>query len=187
MRALHIARLVAAMGVLVYCQALLAREIGWGSPWVVLLSMSYLLALAKLAEPLWMPSMPGALARVDAVLRHEGLYRRLGVHAFGVLLRHSPLRLLNTSVYLPHGRRDLRALARLAESAEAAHFWAALLLAPYIGYAFWRGWWRTGLVLIVVQVSVNLYPILHLRLARARLARAQAKRDSRSATSRDAG
>lgn len=173
-------RFTAGASLLALAWLLLAHAFGIDSPWLALISMCFLLALAKLAEPLWMPSLPRALASVEGVLESEAGYRRLGVHAFGALLRRSPLRLLNTAVYLPRGPGDLARLARLAESAEAAHFWAALLFTPYIGYAFWRGWWRAGLVLLAVQLVLNLYPMLHLRLVRARLARAMDRRASRS-------
>lgn len=179
-RASAVYRVLAGIGLLVPCLLLLAHVLGIDSPWLALLAMCFLLALAKLAEPLWMPSLPRALADVQGVLDSETGYRRLGVHAFGTLLRRSPLRLLNTAVYLPHGPGDLARLARLAESAEAAHFWAALLFTPYIGYAFWRGWWRAGLVLLAVQLVLNLYPMLHLRLVRARLARVMDRRASRN-------
>lgn len=54
-------------------------------------------------------------------------------------------------------------------SAEATHFWAALFFMAYILYLYLAG--RPGIAtgFLAVQVFVNVYPIFHLRLLRARL------------------
>jgi hypothetical protein len=150
------------------CFAMLASVIGFGSPWLGLLLMFYFMALAKVAEPLFTFRLPAALRAVDA--RH-GLYRWLGVDHFGALLRNSPLRYLNASVYLASGRQSLAALSRQVASSEAIHFWAAVLFAPYIAYVGSRGLMAETGFFVLVQIVFNLYPILHLRIVRARLAR----------------
>ena len=145
------------------CLVMLARVVGSRSPWLGLLLTFHFMGLAKVAEPLFQLRMPHALRRVDRSVVTAGVYRWLGVRGFGILLRSSPLRHLNGSVYLGTGRRGLAALNRQAESAEATHFWAAVLFAPYIAYVGSRGLLAEAACFAVVQVVFNLYPILHPR------------------------
>lgn len=152
------------------CFAMLASVIGIGSPWLGLLLMFYFMALVKVAEPLFTIRVPKALRAVD--VKH-GIYRWLGVHRFGALLRNTPLRYLNASVYLAGGRHSLAKLCRRVASSEAIHFWAAVLFAPYIAYVWSRGLMAETALFVLVQIVFNLYPILHLRIVRARLARLQ--------------
>lgn len=151
------------------CFTMLARVIGFGSPWLGLLLMFYFMGLAKFAEPLFVLRMPGALRAVARDLPDSPWYRRLGVRVFGRLLRDTPLRYLNNTVYRAAGRRSLAALQRQAESAEATHFWAAVLFTPYIVYVGTRGHPVVAAFFVVVRIAFNVYPILHLRIVRARL------------------
>ncbi|GJI96236.1 hypothetical protein RugamoR57_29540 [Duganella caerulea] len=150
------------------CFDLLAEVIGPGSPWLGLLLMFYFMALANLAEPLFAVRMPRALRPVNPL---NSAYRWFGVHAFGALLRNTPLRYLNGSVYLADGRRSVAKLSRRVESSEAIHFWAAIGFTPYIAYTLSRALYLEAVVFLMVQLVVNIYPILHLRLVRARLDR----------------
>ena len=150
---------------------MLGRVIGMTSPWLVLLLMFYFLAIAKVAEPLFVLKMPAGLRPLRRRDREGDAYRRLGVLGFGKLLRHSPLRYLNAAVYLDRGRRDPAAVRAMAESSEASHFWAAVLFMPYVAYAALRGMWSVVAWFSLAQVLVNVYPILHLRQARGRLDR----------------
>ena len=97
------------------------------------------------------------------------LYQRLGVLRFGQWLREPPLRYLNASVYLAGKQWDLQSLYRQAASAEATHFWAALLFTPYIAFVWAQGHRGVATLFLLVQVLFNVYPILHLRLLRGRL------------------
>jgi hypothetical protein len=150
---------------------MLRRALGTASPWLGLLLMFYFLGFAKVAEPLFVLRLPGALRRIRPWERVGTLYRVLGVPIFGGLLRQTPLRYLNTALYLTKGPRDLPRIYRLAESAEAAHLWAAVLFTPYIGYVWLSGRAREAAILLLVQLFFNVYPILHLRIVRARLDR----------------
>ncbi|KRD73548.1 hypothetical protein [Lysobacter sp. Root983] len=158
---------------------LLADVIGFDSPWLGLLLMFYFMGLAKVAEPLFALRMPAALRDVDPASATAPLYRRLGVHRFGSLLRNTPLRYLNASVYRLGGKRSLAAVQAKAESAEATHFWAALLFTPYIVYVGARGHLAEAALFAAVQIAFNVYPILHLRIVRARLKRVGASGDVR--------
>jgi hypothetical protein len=150
---------------------LLQRVLGASSPWLGLLGMFYLLGLSKVAEPLFLLRMPRALRAIRRSETDGALYRRLLVPHFGKLLRDTPLRYLNLAVYLTRKQPDPARLYRLAEAAEAAHFWAAALFTPYIGYVWWAGHrWEAALFLLL-QLLFNVYPILHLRLVRGRLNR----------------
>lgn len=164
-------KLIAVAAFFAFCYVMLARVIGHASPWLGLLAMFYFMGLAKVAEPLFVLRMPRALHAVDPALSERPWYRRLGVGGFGGLLRNTPLRYLNNTVYRSAGRRSLAMLRRQAESAEATHFWAALPFTAYIAYVAWRGFWVETLVFLAVQIAFNVYPILHLRALRARLDR----------------
>jgi hypothetical protein len=160
---------------------MLRDAIGGGSPWLGLLLMFYFLGLAKVGEPLFVLRLPESLREVRAWELAGSAYRRWGVAGFGRLLRDSPLRFLNTSVYLANARRDLHALYRQAASAEATHFWGALLFTPYIAFVWMQGQKGIAAFFLLVQVLFNVYPILHLRLLRGRLDAMRARRSAAGA------
>lgn len=95
----------------------------------------------------------------------------LGVPAFGELLRRTPLRYLQPLVYLKRYPGDPAKVQTQIEGAEAAHFWAAVLIIPYMVFACVKNWWGVLFWFMVVQVVGNVYPILHLRWVRGRLTR----------------
>jgi hypothetical protein len=109
------------------------------------------------------------------------LYRGLAVPQFGALLRNTPLRVLNTSVYFAPGRPDPLQVRRHLESAEASHFLAAVLLVPYVIFCGWSGWWGVVAGFLIVEIVGHVYPILHLRWVRGRLERARSVQDRRKA------
>jgi hypothetical protein len=149
------------------CFAMLRQVLGGDSPWLGLLLMFYFMGLAKVGEPLFVLRMPKFLRGVRTWESLGFAYRRLGVQRFGRMLRETPLRFLNASVY--RRDRDLQSLYRQAASAEATHFWAAVLFTPYIAFVCVRGHLGAGAFFLLVQVLFNIYPILHLRLLRGRL------------------
>jgi hypothetical protein len=151
--------------------ALLSGVIGITSPWLVLLLMFYFLSIAKVAEPLFRLRMPRVLRPLRRWEREGDVYRRLRVLSFGRLLRQAPLRYLNSAVYLDRERRDFLEVCLHAESSEASHFWAAVLLMPYVTFAGLNGMWSIVAWFSLAQVLVNVYPILHLRHIRGRLDR----------------
>lgn len=155
---------------------LLQRVLGPSSPWLGLLGMFYLLGLSKVAEPLFLLRMPKALRAIRPSETDGAIYRRLLVPRYGKLLRDTPLRYLNLAVYLTPEQPDLTRLSRLAEAAEASHFWAALLFTPYIGYVWWAGHRPEAALFLLIQVLGNVYPILHLRVVRGRLDRVLRRR-----------
>ena len=150
---------------------MLRQAIGADSPWLGLVLMLDFLGMAKIAEPLFTLHMPSPLRSLRSWERSGAVYQALGVKAFGRLLRGTPLHYLNHSVYLSHQRADLQRVLRLVESAEASHFWAAVLFVPCIGLTLAAGRYLAGTLFVVVQVFFNLYPILHLRLVRGRVNR----------------
>jgi hypothetical protein len=151
--------------------AMLVAVLGPRSPWLGLMLMFDFLGLGKFAEPLFRFRMPRPLRTVAPGRFAGGIYRGLGVRGFGALLRHTPLRHLNGAVYLAGGARSLAEVSVRAESAEAIHFWAAVLFTPYIVYVGARGFIAETILLALIQVVFNVYPMLHLRLVRARLDR----------------
>ncbi len=164
---------------------LLVRVVDPRSPWLGLLPMFYFMGLAREAEPLFMLPFPRALQTVETTLASDARYRRLGVRGFGNLLRHTPLRHLNGSVYLANGERSIDESVVQMKSAEAIHFWAAVLFAPYIVYVLSRGLVAVTASFVLVQVIFNVYPILHLRMTRARLGRVSGAIRTRRGASRN--
>ena len=150
---------------------MLARVIGDSSPWLGLLAMFYALGLGKVCEPFFLLRMPSALRQVRPWELKGTLYRQLRVPAFGAMLRDTPLRYLNVSVYLSPRQPDFASICRKAEAAEADHFWAGLLFTPYIVYVAFAGHPTEAILFLGVQVLFNVYPILHLRLVRGRIDR----------------
>ncbi|WP_333676381.1 hypothetical protein [Dyella sp.] len=153
------------------CTLIWVRVEGIGSPWLGLFCMFYFMGTAKSAEPQFLFRMPAGLRAVDSNATAAGAADRWGIRSFGSFLRNTPLRYLNHSVYLTSPRQDFPALLRKAESAETIHFWAAVLFTPYIAYIAFRGLFAEALLFVLIQAVFNLYPILHLRLVRARLTR----------------
>lgn len=155
---------------------MLQRVIGFSSPWLAILLMFYFLGLAKVAEPLFNLGMPSGLQALRGWEREGAIEHKLGILAYGRFLRSSPLRYLNMAVYMHHDRRDLHRVWRLAQSGEAAHFWAALLLLPFIVDALYHGAWQVAAWFVLAELAVNVYPLLHLRYVRGRLERVLARR-----------
>jgi hypothetical protein len=149
------------------------------SPWFVFVAMVCVLGLAFVAQPIVMIRMPGPLRVIRAWEAGGRVYRALGVAAYGRLLRRTPLRLFNVDVYLRNGLRDWMNVGAELEAAEASHFWAAVLVAPYIAYLITHGMWAPLFWIGLAQVLINLYPVLHLRLTRHRLGALVAKRHAR--------
>lgn len=146
-----------------------AMPFSLASPWFVLVAMICFLGLAFTARPLTRIRMPGPLRAIRAWEAGGGLYRALCVPAFGRLLRRTPLRYFNTDVYFSQGRRDVAGVLAQVEAAEAAHFWAAALVAPYMVLVALRGAWDAVFWVTLAQVAINAYPVMHLRLVRHRL------------------
>jgi hypothetical protein len=167
----HLAKLVLVTIFFGVCFLMLASVIGLNSPWLGLLMMFYLMGWLKVAEPLFVLRMPRALRAVGPGPHGNRLYRWLGVRGFGKLLRNTPLRHLNGSVYRSGGEKSFAKLQRQIASAEATHFWAAVLFTPYIAYVLSRGFLTEAILFVAVQIAFNVYPILHLRAVGARLSR----------------
>lgn len=161
---------------------MLCRVIGSRSPWLVLLLMFYLLGFFKVAEPLFLLRLPQGLRPLCTWELAGTVYRRLGVVAYGRVLRGSVLRYLNAAVYLDGGRRDLGPLRRHAEASEASHGIAGLLVLVYLGYVAMRGRWGVAAGFVMAELLVNVYPLLHLRYTRGRLERVERRRRGAGAT-----
>jgi hypothetical protein len=173
--------------VVAYCVTFLLyrRAVPGGSTsaWFVFVAMICFLGLAFVARPVVPLRVPGPLRTVRSWETEGRIYRALGVPAFGTLLRQTPLRLLNTQVYLTDCGRDGAALTALLEAAEASHLWAGILVVPYLAYACIQGAWETVFWFSVAQVLVNAYPIAHLRLARHRVDRLVRRASARAGSS----
>lgn len=140
-------------------------------PGFVFVAMVCVLGLAFVVAPIVPLRVPAPLRPIRNWEKRGRVYRALGVEAFGTLLRRTPLRLLNTRVYVQTSDPDpARVIAQL-ESAEASHLLSAVLTVPYMVYTAISGEWTTALAFVVAQLLVNLYPIAHTRMARGRMER----------------
>ena len=52
---------------------------------------------------------------------------------------------------------------------QASHLWAAVLVVPYMVYLGLRQAWAPLAWITLAQTLINLYPAMHLHLARHRL------------------
>jgi hypothetical protein len=152
--------------------AMLESLVGIASPWMGLMMFFAFLGLARIAEPLYQLKLPGNLKRLRSWEVKGAVYQKLAVPRFGKLLRNTPLRFLNSSVYLSRESREPLPIRPQIESAEAIHFWSAVLLLPYMVFCCLHGQWVVAGVLLMLQALWNVYPIMHLRAVRARLDRA---------------
>jgi hypothetical protein len=128
--------------------------------------------------------LPSTLSKIRPWEQAGSIYRRLGVQRFGEFLRNSPHRYLNAGTYLSPEAPDLRGLYRRAASAEATHFYAAVLFTPYIGYLALSGQSSMGTFFLAVQLLFNVYPILNLRVLRSRLKEVLRRQHRRARRSR---
>jgi hypothetical protein len=148
-----------------------AEAFGFLSPWFGVMVMFCVLGVAAFAQPAWTLKVPGPFRKLQTWESDRRLQSLLGVSALGRLLTRTPLRALNRSVYLDRRPGDIAGVRAQLEAAEGAHFWSAAVLVPYIGIELFRRSWGAALGLLLADVVVNVYPMLHLRLARGRVER----------------
>lgn len=168
------ARICFAIG-MVASIALFGRAIGVDSPWFAVIVSFCILGLLDLARPFARTRMPRFLREVRPWESRGSIYRTLGVRAFGEMLRRTPFRLLNRRVYLKEHSRDLSAVRIPIEDAEAAHFWGGVATIPYLLAAWSQGWWAALTSVVLFNLIMNVFPILHLRTVRARIDHAMSK------------
>ena len=173
---------VAAAYVVAFLAIRLVIPFDLASPWFVLVAMICFLGLAFVAQPLVMIRMPRPLRTIRAWETNGRVYRALGVPAYGRLLRRTPLRLFNRDVYLRDGLSDTQRAGAELEAAEASHFWAAVLVVPYMVHAALAERWIALLGVSLAQALVNAYPVMHLRLSRHRLDRLASRMEPRRKT-----
>lgn len=139
------------------------------SPCYGLLVTSSVLGLAAFGRKLFLLKLPFGSRALHDWEKRGIIYRNTGVVRFGVILRRTPLRYLQPLVYLHRQPGEMAAVLAQIEGAEAAHFWAALVLMPYVVFAGIQHRWGVVLGLMALQLVGNLYPLCHLRWVRCRL------------------
>ena len=152
------------------------RAVGFTSPLFAVIAACVTLGFTAFARRCIVLKPPRPLQQVRSWEVGGVVYRKLGVRTFGALLRGSPLRYLNTAVYLDRWPGDPAAVCTQMEAAEAAHLWAIVLIIPYAIYAAVQRRWSTLLWLTIFNMGVNVYPALHLRWARGRLIRVRERK-----------
>jgi hypothetical protein len=112
--------------------------------------------------------LPGNISAGEARLYSM---RWSGVKSFGVLLRRSPLRHLNPSVYSRRPGRDFSRVEPRLVAAEIVHSWSgsisAVMLLAWLSFGFVAAF-ATGFIAWLLE---DIYPLLHLRYTRYRLAK----------------
>ncbi|SRR6266567_5359308 len=149
------------------------RAVGFESPFFAIVVIFTALGLTSLARPLSFLKPPPPFQQVRSWELNGDVYRALGVRTFGTLLRRSPLRYLNSNVYLSRKPGDPDGVCAQMEAAEAAHLWAMVLTIPYVVFLAIQVRLSTFFWFIVINLGGNVYPVLHLRWARGRLIRAR--------------
>lgn len=147
------------------------RAVGFGSPLFAIVVLFIALGLTGLARPVGVMKLPPPFQQVRSWELDSDLYRALGVRSFGTLLRRTPLRYLNSNVYLSRKAGGPDSVCAQMEAAEAAHLWAMVLTVPYAIFLAIQVRWSTFFWFIAMNVGGNVYPVLHLRCARGRLIR----------------
>ncbi len=173
----HVTLLVATVLAFGVSMLMMQSAVGLASPWMALMAVFCFLGLAKVADPIYALKVPASVRELRPWELRGAVYRKVGVPAFGALLRNTPLRVLNTTVYVSGNHRDPLLVLRQVESAEACHFWAAMLLTPYLVWCALSGRWVVLGAFLAVQIVLNMYPILHLRSVRGRLERVRRRRN----------
>ena len=161
---------------------MIVQFVGIRSPWVALMGMFTFLGLVTFARPFYLLKMPGGLRKVRKWELDGRLYQKSGVHVFGEILRRTPLRYLQPLVYLKRSPGDPTAVRNQLEGAEAAHFWAGLLIIPYMVYACVQNWWSIVFWFMVVQLVGHVYPIMNLRWVRGRLEQVLERKRTKTAS-----
>jgi hypothetical protein len=97
--------------------------------------------------------------------------RWTGVPFFGAILRRTPLRHLGGPVYLDTCSHNVQRVIEGMHDAEAVHIYSAGLCIAF--ELFWaaRGSGLSAGLSLGVNLILNIYPVLHLRLACGRLER----------------
>ena len=166
--------LLVVAGVFVISLGLFRGAVGFMSLWFGVMVMLTCLGLVAVARPLFLLKLPCFLRKEREWEMKGRLYRALRVPAFGSLLRRTPLRYLNPMVYLTRFPDPSLVQAQI-ESAEASHVLAAAIVVPYMVHAYVQNWWGGLALLMVIQIVLNVYPILHLRWVRIRINRLQGR------------
>jgi hypothetical protein len=149
----------------------LGRWTGFASPFFWTMLTFALLGLAGFARPVVMLRMPPVFREVRQWEIDGAFSQTIGVPAFGRLLLDTPLRRLNSQVYLRRPTENPNAVLHQIEAAEVTHVLAMSVAAFYAVYAVFHRWWGPVLWFVFFNLVVNLYPALHLRSARGRLKR----------------
>ena len=90
---------------------------------------------------------------------------------FGQVLRRTRLRHLGGSVYLSECGNRAGCVLGGIEADEAIHSGALLFCTPLVLIWCVRGFWSPVVSSLAMNLILNVYPILHLRLTRYRLQR----------------
>ena len=143
-----------------------------GHPLLYTLAMSWLIAAAAAL------GSSGIFFRLDPRLfslahweKAGAIYDRTSIRAFRWVLLRSPLGWINPNMHLSAGRTDCDRLLREINTAEGVH-WLAGLVSVLVAIAYLVDDYAVyGYSLLLVNIPINLYPILLQRWNRGRVRR----------------
>jgi hypothetical protein len=140
-------------------------------PLVYALAMSWLISLAAVI-------LTGAIFKVTPGLfvvarwEHDGtFYERMGVGAFRWVVRQTPLGWINGNLHMAVGRADCERLIKELNTAEGVHWVTAVASSTLAIWCLADGYAAHGLVLLLVRIPYDLYPIMLQRQTRGRVTR----------------
>ena len=142
-----------------------------GNPLIYAMAVSWLIALtfAVVSSAIFKSQSP----RVFSLARWEkdgDIYDRGGLQAFRRILLHSPFGWINPNMRLS-GRTDCDRLLREMNAAEGVHWLAGLVSVALAIWSCVDDLAAYGYSLLLVNIPVNLYPIVLQRWNRGRVVR----------------
>src|SRR5215472_10798605 len=179
-----VARANAALGVIIGASWCLPMLAFWYQAWDIrkpFTTLSYLLLMVfRLAAVWWWP----ASWFQPSVFESRGIfYEAIGVRRFRAYMVHgdimnSWIRRSVPAYRCVAGRESIQAFGRQTCASERGHLLMLLASIPAIAYALSTGGFKFALYFLIVNIALNLYPILLQRYTRARIIRILSARES---------
>jgi hypothetical protein len=138
-------------------------------PLVYALAMSWLISLA-------VAILTGAIFKVTPGLffvarweRNGAIYDHVGAGAFRWLVLHTPLGWINPNLHVAAGRADGERLLKELNTAEGVHWVTAVASSTLAIWCLADGYVAHGVLLLLVRIPYDLYPIMLQRQTRGRV------------------
>ena len=171
-----VARANAALCVIIGVSWCLPMLVFWYQAWDIrkpFITLSYLLLTALSLAAVWWPA---SWFQPRAFELSGRFYEAIGVRRFRAYMVHgdmmnSWIRRSVPGYRCVAGRESIQAFGRQTCAREQGHLLMLLASLPAIAYALSTGSFKFGLYFLIVNIALNLYPILLQRYTRARIIR----------------